>query len=187
MPVNPGGITDKGGNKVCLAEVTDAWALKTLTAGTNALDVGHVANSDIAQTTSKTEYKSEDGKPRASDFEYSLNTTGQLMQTDKVTIDFLAESVKSKYFLQYKYQGIKDGKHQEIFTLGQVTPQFKITTPGGTTSMPYEFTGIYPTATVAFTSTNLVAIETALSCTIYCTGASITASQGFVVKETAVA
>ncbi len=187
MPVNPGGITNNGGNKVCLGEVTDAWALKTLTAGTNALDVGHIANSDIGQASAKTEFKSEDNKVRAADFDFSLNTTGQLMQTDKVTIDFLAESVKNKYFLQYKYQGIKDGKHQEIFTLGQVTPQFKITTPGGASSMPYEFTGIYPSATVTFNSTNLAAIETALSVTIYCTGASITASQGFVVKETVVA
>lgn len=184
MPFNPGAVVDKGTSIIAVAEVSDAWALKTLTAGTNALLVGHVANSDISQTTNKTEYKDESGKTVASDFEYSLVTTGTLMQTDKTTIDFMAESVKGKYFLEYKYQGLKDGKKQEMFKVGQVTPQFKMTTPGNTSSMPYEFTGIYPTATVTFNSTALAAIETALSITIYCTGVSITTSQGFVVKET---
>lgn len=186
MARNPGGIVDAGGNLIALGEVTDAWALKTLTAGTNAIDAGEISTSDIAQTTSKTEYKNEKKKTVATDFEYSLNTTGTLMQTDKATIDFFAESVKNKYFLQYKYQGIKDGKHQEVFTLGTVTPQFKMTTPGSSSSMPYEFTGVYPNTTATFNSTHLAAIETALSITIYATGAAITSSQGFVVKETAV-
>lgn len=186
MARNPGAIVDSGGNLIALAEVSDAWALKTLTAGTNAIDAGEISTSDISQTTSKTEYKNEKKKTVATDFEYSLNTTGTLMQTDKATIDFFAESVKNKYFLQYKYMGVKDGKNQEMFTLGTVTPQFKIATPGGATSMPYEHTGIYPATTVTFNSTMLAAIETALSITIYATGASITSSQGFVVKETAV-
>lgn len=186
MAYNPGAIVDDGGNLICLSEVSDSWALKTLTAGTNAINAGHISTSDFSQATNKTEYKNEQRKTVASSYEYSINTTGTLMQTDKATIDFFAESVKSKYFLQCKYMGIKDGKHQEIFTLGQVTPQVKITTPGASASMPYEHTGIYPTSTVTFNSTNLAAIETALSVTIYATGASITASQGFVVKETAV-
>lgn len=185
MAVNVGAIHDKGGNLIALAEVTEGtWALKTLTAGTNALVVGHISQSGVGQQTSKTEYKSEDGKTVATDFEYSINTTGTLMQTDKATIDFMAESVKSKYFLEYKYGSIVDGKKQEFFKIVQVTPQFQIDTPGATASMPYEATGVYPSSTVTYNSTHLAAIETALSITIYATGAAITASQGFVVKET---
>lgn len=186
MPANPGAIRDKGANLLAVAEVTDAWALKTLTAGTNALHYGHLTSSSLGQTTSKETFNSEDGKPRLSEFTYSLDTTGVLMQADKVIIDFNSESVKDKYFLQYKLMSLnRDGKKQEHFSLGQVTPQFKVDAPGGTASMPYEFSGIYPDATVTFNSTMLVAIETALSITIYCTGVSITASQGFCIKETA--
>lgn len=185
MPFNPGAITDKGGNVLAISEVTDAWVLITPAAGTTSLLLGHISSSDIGSGTTKTEYKSEDGKVRASDFEFSLNTTGVLMQTDKALIDFLAETVKGKLYLEYKYQGIKDGKKQEYFKLGTVTPQFKNTTPGGTTSMPYEHTGIYPTATVTFNSTQLALIEVALGITIYATGVSITASKGFDLKETA--
>jgi hypothetical protein len=185
MAFNPGAVVDKIGNVLVLAEVTDAWALKTLTLGTNSIHAGHLASSTVGQQTTSEEFINEDGKPVKAEYTHSLTTTGVLMQSDKTTIDFFAEATKGKYFLQYKYMGIVDGKKQEIFTLGQVTPQFAAARPGGTTSMPYEFKGIYPTATVAFTSTNLVAIEAAVSAVIYCTGVSITASQGFVVKETA--
>lgn len=185
MAVNVGAVHDKGGNVLILAEVTEGiWALKTLTAGTNAIIAGHLSKTGLGQQTTKTEYKNEAGKTVASDFEYSINTTGTLMQTDKATVDFFAESVKNKYFLEYKYNGLVDGKKQEFFKIVQVTPQFQIDMPGATESMPYESTGIYPESTVTYNSTHLAAIETALSITIYATGAAITASQGFVVKET---
>jgi hypothetical protein len=127
------------------------------------------------------------GKPVAQDYTYNVPFTATLMERDKAKIDFLANTVKGKFFLQYTYMGVVDGKNQEIFMLGTVTPQVNITLTGGATSFKYEFSTIFPDASVIFTGTQLASIETLLGISIYTTGVTITSAQGYVIKETAVA
>lgn len=193
MPYNQGAISDKGRNKkgiLCLSEVTDSWVIRTPASDSSTItfniNLGELSESSLDQVTSKTEYKNEAGVVKHTEFEYSLNTTGTLMERDKIKVDFLSHGCKNKLYLEYKYAGIVDGKHQEYFKMVQVTPQHSIKLPGGATSMKYESTGIFPDAAVTISSTNLAAIETALSITIYCTGVAIPSAQGYCLKETAV-
>ena len=193
MPYNQGAISDKNRNKkgiLCLSEVTDAWVIRTPASDastiTFSINLGEISESSVDQVASKAEYKNEAGVVKHTEFEYSLNTTGTLMERDKIKVDFLAHGCKNKLYLEYKYTGIVDGKHQEHFKFVQVTPQYSIKLPGGASSMKYESTGVFPDAAVTISSTNLAAIETALSITIHCTGVAITAAQGYVLKETAV-
>jgi len=191
VPYNYGSIKDKNTNKkgiLCLFETSDAFVIKTpasdSTALTTAVNLGQINESSVDQVTSKTEFKNEAGVAVFTDFEYALTTTGTLMERDKVKIDWLSNYTKGKYYVEYKYLGLVDGKNQEMFKLVQVTPQHSIKLPGGATSMKYESTAIFPDTTVTITGTILTAIETALGITIYCTGAAITPTQGYVLKET---
>jgi len=194
MASNYGAIVDKNKNKnglLILQEVSDAFAVKTPSAwaGTTGttINLGQLNQSTVNQTTSKSTIKNEAGVDVYTDFDYSQMTTGTLMERDKIKIDFLSDFVKGKFYLEYKYLGIVDGKHSEMFKIVQVTPQYDVTLPGGATSMKYESTGIFPDTTIAITGTSLAAIETALTVTIYCTGVSITPSKGYCLKETTVA
>ena len=191
MPANYGAISDKNRNKkgiLVLAEVSDSFAIKTpasdASAITTAVNLGELNESSVDQQTSKTEIKNEAGVIKYSDFEYTLTTTGTLMERDKLKLDFLSHGCKGKYYLEYKYLGLVDGKHQEMFKFVQVTPKHSVKLPGGATSMKYESTAIFPDSTISLTSTTLGTIETALGITIYCTGVAITALQGYVLKET---
>lgn len=183
-------IKDKGGNKLAVAQLNSNLALvTTLTAGTTLLNVGNISESGTTQETAKSEFKSEDGVTRATDYEYTLATSAVLMETDKTKLDFLADTVKGKRYLEYKYQGIKNGKYQEVWKLVEVTPQFNLQTPGGVTSMAYESTGIYPNSTVTFTATAISGLNTALgsALTIRHTGAvAISPTKGFLITEKAV-
>src|SRR5512146_934061 len=186
MPFDPGAIFDKGGDVLALNQLTDAYALYTPTVtNTTGIVLGHLSSSDYEQTADVTEYKSEDGKVRASDETYNLNTSGVLMQSDKLITDFLAHTVKGNFYLEYKYGGDYNGKKHEYFKIVKVTPQFKKSAPGGVTSMPYKSTGIFPESDVTFTTTDIASIETLLGISIYTTLAvTITAAQGFVYVET---
>lgn len=181
---------DKGGNRLVIAQLNSTLAIvgATLVSGTNCLDVGNISESSIQQQTNKEEYRSEDGVVRVTDYEYSIPTTGTLMETDKTKIDFLAKTVKNKRYLQYKYQGIKGGNHQEVWAIVEVTPQFALTTPGGITSMPYESTGIYPRASVTYSSTVLLRIPAAITgLTIRHTGSvTIGKDDGYLITQKAV-
>lgn len=191
---NTGAIQRKNqqGNLIALGEVNaDTFALKTLTDQTNAIHLGHLSTSNAAQTPSKTDIPNEKGLNVVSTFDITKNTTGTLMQTDKAQIDFLAVKVKDKTMLEYKYLGVNNGKHQELFKVVNVTPQYAIDTANPGTSMPYESTAVYPDAAVTYNSTHLAAFETATGAVIYTTGAVIPltggTSDGYVLKETAVA
>ncbi|MBK6878653.1 MAG: hypothetical protein IPG99_20015 [Ignavibacteria bacterium] len=56
-----------------------------------------------------------------------------------------------------------NGLDQWHFQVGQVTPQFNISRPGGTTSMPYEHTGYDLTSAFEISSTSLASIATLLT------------------------
>lgn len=194
MANNYGAIVTKNTQKVgllVLSEVSDAYALKTPSAWSGSsgtsIDLGTLKESDPNQTVSTTEVENECGVTVKSDDTYKGGTTANLMERDKSKVDFLANYVKGRYYLEYKYTGIVDGKHQEHFQIVQVPAQYSLKLPdSGGAPIKYESKRLWPNSTIAFTGTNLAAIETALTITIYCTGVSITAAKGFDLKETAV-
>jgi hypothetical protein len=186
MPVNIREIKDKGGNKIAIIEVDDNYAVKTpVTEGVTAIDLGHISGSDFEQSAGKEEYRSEDGIVRASDYEYTIKTTGILMQRSKKIIDFLTLTVKDKFYLQYKYMGIVGGRHQEVFAVVRVTPQTKIATPGASKSFPYEATHIAPGGTITISAQDIADIKTELGINVHTAGpVTIPANQEFVIVET---
>jgi len=186
MPFDSGDIFDKGGNVLAVNQLTDAYALYTPTVtNTTGIVLGHISSSDVEQTADETIYKAEDGKAKATDESYNLNTAGVLMQSGKTITDFLSNTVKGKFYLQYKYGGDYNGVKHEYFTIVKIKPQFKKSAPGGAASMPYNSTGIFPDSDVTFSTTVIASIETLLGISIYTsTDVTITAAQGFAYIET---
>lgn len=163
----PAAVVDKGGNYiinvVLTTTTTNPGFSFPVPSDTNTFDLGHVANSSVAQTASKTSFKNEDGESVVSSFEYERVTTGVLMQSDKALIDYLGDTVKNASILQIKHTGTVNGLDQWHFQVGQVTPQFNISRPGGTTSMPYEHTGYDLNAAFEISSTSLASLATLLT------------------------
>jgi len=189
----PAAVVDKGGNyiiNVVLTTITTnpGFSFPVPAVG-NTFELGHVANSSVTQTASKTSFKNEDGESINSSFEYERVTTGSLMQSDKDLIDYLADTVKGVSVLQIKHTGTVNGLDQWHFQVGQVTPQFNISRPGGTTSMPYEHTGYDLTAAFEISSTSLASIATllTLSQTSFFPTATVTisASKSYEIVEVA--
>ncbi len=188
MSANLGNIKDKGGNKIAVVELDDNIQLpSTLTAGTNCIDAGHIANSDLAIKTKKTIFKNEAGETVAADFDYEGITSGILMETDKQKLDFFAFAVRNKKHLEYKYLGIKSGKYQEVFKIVEITPQMKLAAPGGTKSMPYESTAIVLRDNYTISTGAIGQIETALGIDIKTAGpVTIPGGAEHVIVETTV-
>ncbi|RPI19019.1 MAG: hypothetical protein EHM58_03125 [Ignavibacteriae bacterium] len=189
MPVNTNDINDKGGNKIAVIELDENYAIvENLSEGTNCLDLGHIASSEVELKANKEEYKSEDGVIRQTSYEYMANTSGILMEINKTAIDFLCFTVRDKMYLEYKYLGIRGGKHQEIFKVVKITPQMKVTAPGGAKSMPYESTAIVPMSSVMISADDIVAIRLAIAHVGIRTPGPVTiaANTEFVLVETGV-
>jgi hypothetical protein len=189
MPVNTNDINDKGGNKIAVVELDSDYAVvSNLVEGTNCLDLGHIVSSEVELRANKEEYKSEDGLIRQTSYEYISETSGILMEVNKLAVDFLCFTVRDKVYLEYKYMGIRGGKYQEIFKVVRVTPQMKVTTPGGAKSMPYDSTAIVPVNAVTISSGSITAIKAALTHTGIKTAGPVTiaVNQEFVMVETAV-
>lgn len=181
-------IPSEVGNLIALTQLNPTtYAVITPVAGTTSFHLGEIVTSAPQQTADKTELKNEKGKTIRSSYTFNLMTTGTLAQTNKALVDFLSKTVKGKVYLEYRYQGINNGNHQEIFKIVNVTPQHNFDSSNAGASMPYESTGIFPAATVTINSTVLTSIETALSIAIQTTGVSITSDDGEIIKETAVA
>ena len=189
----PAAVVDKGGNyiiNVVLTTITTNPGFSFPTpADTNTFDLGHVANSSVTQTASKTSFKNEDGESVVSSFEYERVTTGNLMQSDKDLIDYLADTVKGVSVLQIKHTGVVNGKDQWHFQIGQVTPQYNISRPGGATSLAYEHTGYDLNSAFEISSTSLASIATllTLSQTSFFPTATVTisASKSYEIVEVA--
>lgn len=184
-----GEILDKGGNSLQIALLTSANAVLTsYTLGTNCLALDPIKNSTAKIDPSIEKFKAEDGKTYGSDETYEGNTEGIIMKTPKLIVDYLAFTVRdAANHLEIKYQGIKYGKHQEIFKLADVIPQMNLTSPGQSSSMKYESTSVVPATATTFTAGDLTLIETATGKAIYAPGpVVIPAGQEYVMVETAV-
>ena len=180
-------LRDKGGNLLIIVELDSSNAIPpTITNGVNSLNCGLLAESQLDIDANLEKFKAEDGKTYGQDEEYEGKTSGVLMETSKLIADYLAFGTRNKIHLEIKYEGIKDGKHQEVFKIVDVTPQMHFKTPGGTKAMKYESTAIPQSQPVIFSSGNLTAIESALGVSIKASGpVTIPADQEHVIVETA--
>lgn len=163
----PAAAVDKGGNyiiNVVLSATTAApgYALPTIS-DTNTFDLGHIAQSNVGQSSTKSSFKNENGDTVNSSFDYELVTTGQLMQTDADLINYLGQTVKGATILQIKHTGTVNGLDQWHFQIGQVTPQFNISRPGGTTANNYEHTGFALTTDFVIPAATMLAIASTLA------------------------
>lgn len=182
-------IRDKGGNLICIAELDSSNAVSgTITNGTNALNCGLVKESQVDIDPTIEKFKAEDGKTYGQDEEFDGTVKGTLMETDKTKADYLAFGVRDKNsFVLYKYEGIKNGKHQEVFAVGDVTPQLHFKTPGGVSAQRFEFQAVPPATAVTFSTGALAALGAAWGKTVKTTSAvTVPAGQEFVIVETAV-
>ena len=177
----------KGGNRIVLVALSTAYAIPgTLTPDTNCIDVGHLKESKTAVTNSVTKLKNEAQEVVRAESEYEGMTTGIVMQTSKRVIDFLNFTTRGNTYLQYRKAGINNGKTQEYFAIGQHSSQMSHQNPNAGENMPYEFIHLVNDTAYTFTTTNLVAIETALTISIASTvDVTIPAGQEFVLIETA--
>jgi hypothetical protein len=162
----PAAAVDKGGNyiiNVVLAATTAApgYALPTIN-DTTAFDLGHIAQSNVGQASTKSSFKNENGDTVNSSFDYELVTTGQLMQTDADLINYIGQTVKGATILQIKHTGTVNGLDQWHFQIGQVTPQYNISRPGGTTANNYEHTGFALTTDFVIPAATMLAIASIL-------------------------
>jgi hypothetical protein len=163
----PAAAVDKGGNyiiNVVLAATTAApgYALPTIN-DTTTFDLGHIAQSNVGQASTKSSFKNENGDTVNSSFDYELVTTGQLMQTDADLINYIGQTVKGATILQIKHTGTVNGLDQWHFQIGQVTPQYNISRPGGTTANNYEHTGFALTTDFVIPAATMLAIASTLA------------------------
>lgn len=163
----PAAVIDQGGNYIINVVLTSTttvpgFAMPTV-ADTNTFDLGQVSSSTVAQTASKSSFKNEAGDTVASSFQYDLITTGVLMQSDADLLNYLGAMVKGKSILQIKHTGTVNGLDQWHFQIGQVTPQFAVSRPGGTTALNYEHTGYDLTSDFTISAADLLAIASTLS------------------------
>jgi hypothetical protein len=164
-------LRDKGGNLIVIVELDENLTIPTgIANGINALNCGLIFESQIDIDTKIEKFKAEDGRTYSQEETYEGKTSGVLMETSKKIADYLVFGVRDKIHLEIKYEGIKGGKHQEIFKVADVTPQLHFKTPGGTSAMKYESFAVVKDQEVFFSEADLEAIETALGVTIHAPG-----------------
>jgi len=117
-------VKDNGG-----AVAADAW-----------VNLGYIQESNTQDNTDMEEYQDETGNTVASEPTIRLvKVTGLLMQSDKATLDFLKDTVRDKFYALYKYEGITNGKYQEIFYgICKFKPQIDLA--AGVKRPPFEIT-----------------------------------------------
>lgn len=184
--LKPGAIPGSSdGNKLILCEVNPTtFAVATPAAGSTAYDLGDIASSNVTQTATKAEKKSEDGKTKKSTFVYDLNTTGVLMQEDKDLLDLLSSGVKTKTYLEVKSNGFINSLYQWYFKFVQVNPQINIVRPAEGSNLNYESTGVFPPSAVTITATTLASIANVLSLSNFITvDVTIPVADGYYIGE----
>ena len=191
ISVNPDAIPgdDIGGEIVLVAVDNTTYAPGTLTYGTTVVHIKDIATSEVSHTANKTEKKNEKQEVRKVTNTYSVVTTGMIMQGDKGTLDYFASYVKNKTFLQFKKTGPVDDLDQWHVSIGQVTPQVKISRGSGDTNTPYEHIAIIPQSAITYSSiflASLAAVCSAASDTLTdfpATAITIPVSDGYYIAE----
>ena len=186
ITVDPEAIPqDDIGGEIVLAQVDPTtYAITGFTTGTTLVDIKDIAFSDVVQTADKAEKKNEQGEVRRVSYKYNLMTTGEIMQGDKGTLDFMASSVKDTAWLEFKKTGQVAGLDQWYVKIVNITPQLKISRGQGNTNTPYESVGITPQVSVTYLASTLATLVTLLSLTDFPTGpVTITPASGFEIQE----
>lgn len=132
-----GAIATKGGGTIRIKEVNDDGSDLSTTA--SVYDIGYLQETTFRDNTTETIINDETGdQVQVEQENRDVSIEGILQQSDKLTLD-IAKETRGKYYALYKYNGVKNGKHQEVFFgLGRINPSFEVKYMGGTT--PFKFT-----------------------------------------------
>ena len=131
-----GEIKSKGGGIIKVQEVLES-GLDTSPVSA-VVDLGYISESTFSDKTPLEDVKDETGNVVTSeegDREVLIQTT--LMQTGSGALD-IPKEVRNKFYRLYKYNGLSDGDHQEMwFSVGKITPQAELKFTGG--RLPFEY------------------------------------------------
>jgi len=149
-----GTVHSHGGGIIKVKQVLENGA--ELPVPASVIDIGYIQDSEFNDSTPLTDVKDETGSTitqEEGDREISVKAT--LMQSDSAVID-LAKEVRGKFYALYKYNGIVDGEHQEIFFgVGKITPQINLKFTGG--RIPFEYKASKLATAVTIDTTDLTA------------------------------
>ncbi|MBE2228254.1 MAG: hypothetical protein IAE93_12950 [Ignavibacteria bacterium] len=149
-----GAIHSHGGGIIKVKQVQEDGT--DLSPAASVVDIGYIQDSEFNDQTPLTDVKDETGATvtqEEGDREISVKAT--LMQSDSEVIA-LAKEVRGKFYALYKYNGIVDGKHQEIFFgVGKITPQINLKFSGG--RIPFEYKSSKLASAVTIDTTDLTA------------------------------
>ena len=180
-----GAIATKGGGIIKIKEVLEDGADLSTTA--QVYDLGYLQETTFRDNTTETIINDETGDQVAAvEEKREVGVEGVLQQSDKTILD-IAKETRGKFYALYKYNGVRNGKHQEVFFgVGKINPSFEVKYAGGT--VPFKFTAM-KTASAVTISTALVtaAITTTGGWGAYAT-ASIAVSVGdyYTIVETSI-
>jgi hypothetical protein len=149
-----GAYASKGGGIIKIKEVNDDGS--DLTTPGTIYDVGYLQETNFSDNTPTTPIKDEHGDTIVNEEgDRDVIVSGVLMQRDKLTLD-MAKECRGKFYALMKYNGIINGKYQEIFyAVGQIDPSFDVKLQGGTT--PFKFTATKVNSAITIASASLTA------------------------------
>ena len=149
-----GAFSPKGGGIIKVKEVNDDGT--DLSTPSTIYDLGFLQETTFADSTPTDQFKDEAGDTvQTIEGDRSVTVVGTLMQRDKAILD-MAKECRGKFYAMYKYNGIVNGKHQEVFFgIGKVDPAFEVKLQGGT--VPFKFTAMKTPAAIVIASASLTA------------------------------
>jgi len=138
MTKDKGAVVTKGGGNVWYKEVNDDGS--DLGTPDSFADLGYIESWDLQDDTEREETYDEAGElVKSEEMDRTIKITGNLMQSDKATLDFLKETVRGNFYAVYRYEGIVNGKYQEaLFGICQFKPMVGLAS--GTKRPPIEIT-----------------------------------------------
>jgi len=164
-----GAVVKKGGGVLRVVPVNDNGGIADPESVT-WVDLGYIAESNLQDETTTEDYHDERGHNINN--EETVRTpklTGLLMQSDKSTLDFLKETVRGNYYFVYQYQGIVNGKYQEVFYgICKIKPVVGLAS--GTKRPPFEITPLnneYPVVSLAESECQKWVSEDSISSSTY--------------------
>ena len=136
MPTkDKGAIVKWSGGDIRYIEVDDNGGVAS---GASWAQLGYIQESTVSDNTEQEDLQDETGNTvKVVDNGRVVKITGLLMMSDKATMDLLKETVRSNYYMVYKYEGQVNGKHQEIFAgICQFKPMVEL--QSGVKRIPFE-------------------------------------------------
>ena len=180
-----GAIATKGGGIIKIKEVLEDGADLSTTA--SVYDLGYLQETTFRDNTPETPINDETGDQVQTDIgNREVMVEGVLQQSDKNILD-IAKETRGKVYALYKYNGVKNGKHQEVwFGVGKINPSFEVKYAGGT--VPFKFTAMKnPSAITLASGVGSGPIATPGNWGGYASGAiTISANGYYEIVETAV-